>query len=112
MYQEFLDENFLVTNEFKNCTTYLGHYSSLIEIAYQLGRNVILWELHEHPIPENYLKYGHLVTNSWDKVNDKFRDLNKNEFELKSKMIEYFKIETGPFRFIGESILNELEDKD
>lgn len=43
-----------------HCTKYIGHYSSLLILAAHLSRNIFLWELPGHEIPE-YLREIALV---------------------------------------------------
>lgn len=107
LYDSLLDEDFILTNDFKNCATYLGHYSSLLEISDQLGRNIILWQLEGHPVPDSYLKYGDLISSDWEEVKE-FITNQRKDFVLKQGMIDFFASRTGPFEKIANCILTDL----
>lgn len=109
MYQELESKNFILTREFKNCKTYLGHYSSLLEISYQLGRKVILWNLDRHSIPENYLKYADFVTNDFNELNSYIGiKLTRNTRIIRKKMSEFLKNDKTPFKIIADKIILDV----
>lgn len=108
LYEDFEDENFILTKEFKNCTFYLGHYSSLLEVAYQLGRHVVLWRLDNHEIPKSFFKYGQIVTSSWKEVNEFLYQSKNNDFVLKDGIIEFFNSELDPYEVIASEILKSV----
>lgn len=102
------DENFVLTTDFENCDTYLGHYSSLLEIANQLGRNVILWKLEGHEIPSSYEKYGHLMTNNWPEVKAFLKNRKTSNFKIKEKVQEFLDMQLEPLGIIAERVGNDL----
>mgnify|MGYP000636145329 CR=1 FL=1 len=109
MYQDLESQNFILTRDFKNCKTYLGHYSSLLEISYQLGRKVILWDLEGHPIPDNYLKYADFVANDFNELNSFIEiKLKRNTGIIKKKMSEFLKNDKTPFRIIADKIIMDV----
>jgi hypothetical protein len=109
IYKHLEDENFLMTTSFKNCTTYLGHYSSLLEVSSQLGRNVVLWQLEGHDIPESYVKYGDLITSDWEEVKF-FLEVNRTfDFKMKNKLKKFLNMTLEPFEVIAKKVINDLK---
>lgn len=108
MYKGLEDENFVLTTAFENCDTFLGHYSSLLEISNQLDRNVILWKMEGHEIPSSYEKYGHIMTNDWDEVNAFLKNRKTSDFKIKEKVQEFLDMQLKPLDMIAERLRNDL----
>lgn len=109
LYEEFESENFILTNEFINCHTYIGHYSSLIELSYQLGRNVILWKLKDHDIPENFKQYASIISNDWEEILSFLRKAKKESFKSKPEIENYLKEGLTPIEKISKTIIKDLQ---
>ena len=110
LYEEFESENFILTKEFINCHTYIGHYSSLIELSYQLGRNVVLWKLEDHDIPNNFIQYASILSNDWKEVLEFIRRANKESFQPKPEIRNYLKQGLTPIEKISHAIIENLHD--
>jgi hypothetical protein len=108
LYKGLEDENFVLTDAFENCDTYLGHYSSLLEISNQLDRNVILWNLGGHGIPTSYEKYGDLTTNNWGEVDEFLKNRKTSVFKIKEKVQEFLDMPLEPLDMIAERVRNDL----
>ena len=111
IYKHLQDENFLLTTSLMNCTTYLGHYSSLLEVSNQLGRNVVLWELKDHKIPMNYIKYGDLITSEWLEVKEFLSISRKLDFKIKNKLKEHLDVQLTPLNIIAGKVLSDLSSQ-
>ena len=108
LYKKFEDDDFVLTREFKNCYTFLGHYSSLLEVSHQLGRNVILWDLENHPIPKNYYKYSDFVTKDFEELRNYLSQDLKGDFEIKEEMNDFLQLGKEPFKTISEKIEGDI----
>jgi len=108
LYKGLEDENFVLTTAFENCDTFLGHYSSLLEIANQLDRNVILWNLEGHEIPSSYEKYGDIMTNDWNEVNAFLETIKISDFKIKEKVQEFLDMPLEPLDMIAERVRKDL----
>ena len=108
IWKKLEDENFVLTTAFENCDTFLGHYSSLLEISNQLDRNVILWKMEGHEIPSSYEKYGHIMTNDWDEVNAFLKNRKTSDFKIKEKVQEFLDMPLKPLDMIAERVRNDL----
>lgn len=56
-------ENVVLTNNFPNCRKYIGHYSSMLSLAYQCSPYLFLWYLENHGIPDYFRKFGYMIGN-------------------------------------------------
>jgi hypothetical protein len=108
LYKKFENENLILTTSFINCDTYLGHYSSLLEISYQLGRNVILWELQDHEIPENYKNYADLTTSDWSELKKYLERKKRDNFKVRQKMSQFLELKHEPFEIIANQLEKDL----
>lgn len=109
LYKPFESENFILTEEFKNCHTYIGHYSSLVELSYQLGRNVILWNLKDHDIPENFRQYASIISNDWKEVLSFLRKIKKDSFQAQAEIENYLREGLTPIEKISQIIVEDLK---
>lgn len=110
LYKQFESENFILTKDFKNCHTYIGHYSSLLELSYQLGRNVVLWQLKDHDIPENFRRYASIISNEWEEVLSFLRNVKKDSFKSQPEIEDYLKEGLTPIEKISRIIVKDLQD--
>ena len=108
LYKQFEDENFILTEDFRNCHTYIGHYSSLIELSYQLGRNVVLWNLKGHDIPENFKPYASILSNDWKEILSFIGKAKKESFQLQPEIEDYLKEGFTPIEKISQAIIQNL----
>lgn len=108
LYKQFEDENFILTQDFRNCHTYIGHYSSLLEVSYQLGRNIVLWNLKDHNIPENFKLYASICSNDWKEVLSFIEKANKESFQLRPEIKDYLKEGLTPIEKISKAITEDL----
>jgi len=109
LYKQFENKNFILTRDFENCNTFLGHYSSLIEVPYQLGRNIILWEFKNHPIPESYIKYSDYITNDFSDLKSYLENNIRTDFTIKTEMKEFLGTNCKPYSNIANHIINNIE---
>ena len=92
LYKKYESHGVILTRSFPYCTHYLGHYSSLLEIASYLDSSVCIWDLHKHNIPNEYLKYCNLFTSDWD------------EFILFCQKFKVNKINPKVYNFVQKNI--------
>ncbi len=96
-------KNIIFTNDFPICTHYIGHYSSLLLVAKKVSSNVLIWELNNHYIPQNFHQYASVRTNSVDVLKDFISMKNKTIVDS-----SVFKFE-NPYKLIANTLLrNEL----
>lgn len=68
LYKIFEDiDNVEIGDEYKNSDVVLGHYSSLLKIASDFGKHVIVFELKGHEVPDYYRQ---LVDRTYEKPTD------------------------------------------
>ena len=109
LYETFENENFILTRDLKNCTTFLGHYSSLIEVSYQLGRNNILWDLKNHTIPLSYIEYSDYITNDFSDLKRYLKDNIRTEFTIKTEMKEFLDTNCKPYLNIAKHVISDID---
>lgn len=59
----FYRKNVILTSDFPNCTKYLGHYSSMLALAYQCSPFIFLWDFVDHRIPQYFKQFGYYIDN-------------------------------------------------
>ena len=60
IYKKYESHGVILTRSFPYCTHYLGHYSSLLEIASYSDSSVCIWDLLKPNIPKDYQKICNL----------------------------------------------------
>lgn len=108
LYESFIDENFTISNDLINCSTYIGHYSSLIKVPFLLGRKVILWELDGHSIPKEFLEFSSIKINDWKFFKGYVNKINSSEFKIHSEMNNHLNNINNPISIISNFIKNNI----
>jgi hypothetical protein len=107
LYKKFIDKSFSVSNDLINCSTYIGHYSSLIKIPFLLGRKVIIWELSDHFTPPEFDQYSNKKTSNWGELRLNIVDSNEDQFIISNEMSKFLVLKTKPTGIISNHILNK-----
>lgn len=85
LYKMFDDApNAEIGDDYRNTDVVLGHYSSLLKIARDAGKYVVIYQLTGHEVP-NY--YCHLVDKVYDNLNDVAQSIYRHrELGLQSSL--------------------------
>jgi hypothetical protein len=59
-----------VSDQLPRATHYVGHYSTYLSLVPFLSRNLLLWELEGHPIPDSIRPAASVVTGSRQVLDD------------------------------------------
>ena len=102
-------ENVEFTKDFPICDRYIGHYSSLLAVAKQVSDHILIWEFPNHHLPPYFLRFGSLVTNRKEDLQDFIRGNNykrnlPDEY-VKKITSEQLSIYVSPMSVVADVIL-------
>ena len=95
--------NVILTSDFPLVSHYIGHYSSLLAIPSFLQKNICIWLLENHYTPNNFMKYGDVITNEVDELTN----FLKGRKDDSAVSIDFIK---DPVEIVSEHIKTLLND--
>jgi len=106
-YQVFAENsNVVLTDELPICEYYIAHYTGLLATVKYVSKNILIWKLSDHHIPEYFCQFGSVVTSSIDDLSSFIDKDNKGYSSIKKSNEEntYFDFQ-DPIQIIAENII-------
>ena len=64
------NKNVVLTNDLPLCDFYIGHYTGLLATVKHISNNILIWLFSDHHTPEYFKKFGSIVTNNYQELNN------------------------------------------